>query len=166
MIWFIGIIGGIILGIYYAYEMSDGCGGYILWPVLFSVLAFVIILIVALFSAIVPVPTANPTLVETTPIAAMADGIGAEGYYRRIETEGKFWVLIETDKGTQMVSYDANKTYIQTTKGSPRVETYRKEPLGCFRTFLFGRAWYTTTEYIIYVPDSADIANDFVVDLE
>ena len=166
MIWVIALIAGIALGIWLAYDIGYSWGSYIGYPILLTMASTLVAMLIALFCSIEPVPVERAELINTTEIVAMEDGIAVKGYYRRVEAEGKFWVLIETDSGVHMTSYDADKTYIQYTNGAPRIETYTNKPISCFRTFLFTKHWFETTKYIIFVPNESEITDDFVVDLE
>ena len=166
MLWIIAIIVGIGCGVYAAYDCRSSWVGYIGWPFLTTLLSLILAILIGLFGAIFPLEVEDRNLYNTTEILAMKDDLGTEGWYRHVEQEGKYWVLIDTDRGSKMISYDANKTYIQKTSGQPRVEAYECIPKRTFGTFLLTKAWFTTTEYIIYIPEDAEITNEFVVDLE
>lgn len=166
MLWIIALIIGIALGIYWAYEIGYSWGAYIGYPLMFVMLAVVVTLILGLLCSVGGIPTERTELIDTIDIVAMQDNLGSEGYYRRIESEGKYWVLTRTDKGLKMLDYQATQTYVQHTEELPRVEIYNVIPQDCVRTFLFTKEWFYTTEYIIYVPVDAEITEDFAVDLQ
>ena len=166
MLWIIALVIGIAVGIYWAYEIGYSWAADIGWPILFVSFALLITIIMGVFCCIGGIPTERTELIDTIDIVAMQDNLGSEGYYRRIESEGKYWVLTKTDKGLKMLDYHATQTYIQYTEELPRVEIYRVIPQDCVRTFLFTKGWFYTTEYIIYVPKDAEITEDFAVDLQ
>ena len=166
MLWIIALVIGIAVGIYWAYEIGYSWGAYIGYPLMFVMIALIVTLIIALFCCVGGIPTERTELIDTIDIVAMQDNLGSEGYYRRIESEGKYWVLTKTDKGLKMLGYHATQTYVQYTEELPRVETYRVIPRDCVRTFLFTKEWFNTIEYIIYVPEDAGIIEDFAVDLQ
>lgn len=165
MLWIIALVIGIAAGIYYAYEVGWSWAAYIGWPILFVILALLITMTVGCLCS-VGIPVEKTELVDSINIVAMKDDIGIGGYYRHVESEGKYWVLTRTNKGLKMIDYDATQTYVQYTDEFPKVDTYKVIPKSCVRTFLFTKNWFETTEYIIYLPVTGKTTKEFVVDLQ
>ena len=168
MYWILAILIGLALGIWVANDIGFSWVAYIGWPLVCIILC---LLIAVLFGLLIGVTTPDAltydtNLTNSTEIVAMNDNISVEGYRWYVNSDNKYYVLLDTDKGLLSESYDADKVYIKYTDGTPHIETYINAPRTHFWTVMMTKGWYNYTTYVIYVPEDANITNDFIVDLE
>lgn len=168
MFWILAILIGLAIGIWFAYDIGFSWTAYIGWPVLWVFLCLIVAMLFGLLFGVTThdVLTYDANLTNSTEIVAMNDNISVEGYRWYVNSDNKYYVLLDTDKGLRSESYDADKVYIKYTDGAPRIETYYNIPRTHFWTVMMTKGWYNYTNYVIYVPKDANITNDFTVDLE
>ena len=147
MLWILVIAIGIAVGISWAREDGWTWLAYVGYPIISTLAAGFLGFLVAMLLSITPVNYEEPQLVSSAPIYAMQDNLGTGGYYRAIDTEGKYWVTMKNEKGFFVQSYpmEDQKTYIK-NDNNPRVEKYKLEAASCFRTFLLTKSWFNKTE--------------------
>lgn len=174
MIWIIALA---LVGIWIGYEIYHNPWWYddIL---LYGLLIVCALLITFLFAALASTGVSEygePVVVEQTSIAAMKDNGAVEGHISGgifftsgyVDEKPVYTVLVKTDKGLTTKNYKAEETYIRYIEdgSAPRVE--KLELTSTDKAFKFWCGFNATkNEYIIWVPADADIADDFIVDLE
>lgn len=168
MIWFLWILAAIIIPIIYAHnEPWVGLGDILL--VLLCV--FLVGLLVAFPAIMIGEACAewspHSTVTETVEIQALRDGSNIDGVFGGsifcargyIKEKPVYTVLIKTPMGLKTVTYDANKTFVQYTDETPRVEVHEVEAIG-FWNFFLGDGVLDKTEYVIFIPSDSQVAND------
>lgn len=168
MIWFILVIAGIVAGIILCKCENTGTASmFAVCPLMAMVFAMAGLLLSLAITSIAQ-PPYDTTIVDKTEIVALNDNTHTEGVFcirGYIDEEPVYTVLVKEPMGLQTVVYKADTSYVQFTDGTPRVETIRSTATGAW-PWWFGQIWFEKTTYIIYIPQDASVANDFVVDLQ
>lgn len=142
-----------------------------------TLLALLISLLVALFiwlgaSCVIPGET---TTVDTYEIHALTDNIRYSNLVSNsvflIQSHSdeklKYSYMYEVDgKGYKFNEVNATNCYINTTNDTPHVDVYNYDYKSGFWQWLFPNIWASTQEYCFYLPESAEIIDDFVIDFE
>lgn len=174
MIWIIAIIIVVVLIGIEIYNDPWWYENILLYGLFIMVIALFIFLFVALLSTGIT-EYKEPEVVEQISIVAMKDNSAVEGHIAGgvfftngyINEKPVYTILISTDKGLTTKNYKAEETYIRYIEDgtSPRVE--QLEFRGNSKAFRFWCSFDPIKyEYVIWVPKTAEITNDFVVDLE
>jgi hypothetical protein len=174
MIWIIALV---IAGVWIGYKIYNDpwwLDDIFLYGIL--IICFLLIAGIVIAGASTGVSEyGEPVVVEQTSIVAMRDNSAIEGHISGgifftsgyVDEKPVYTVLIKTDKGLTTKNYKAEETYIQYIEdgSAPRVETL--EMTSTSKAFKFWCGFDPIkNEYIIWVPADADIADDFIVDLE
>ena len=174
MIWIIAlVIAGIWIGceIYRNPLWYDDIFLYGILIVCFLLIAGMVVTVVSMGVS----EYGEPVVIEQTPIIAMKDNSAVEGRISGgifftsgyIDEKPVYTILTKTDKGLTTKNYQAEETFIRYIEdgSAPRVE--KLEMTSTSKAFKFWCGFDTAkTECIIWVPADADIADDFIVDLE
>ena len=173
MIWWLCVLIGIGVGIWITIDNYGDFREGAAMSALCGFCGFLIALIICLIASCGTFTIVDTDVVSTTEICALNDNtmvnghIGggifcASGY---IDEDYVYVVLVNTDKGLKIETYKTDKTYVQYTDETPRVEEIRNG-VSKGADFFFGDGFMDTTEYIIYIPTNSQVANNYVIDLE
>lgn len=112
---------------------------------------------------------------ETCEVHALVDNVQCEGQisgnvflvraYVKEELEYNYMYMVE-GKGFAFNSVKAKQCFLNKTDGTPHVVINHYCCTNKIVNFLFGSCWNCYYEYIFYLPESAEIIDDFTIDLE
>ena len=171
LFWFIPLVvfvGFIIWGICNG-EFATGLG-------FGAILALVSVLVLMLFGLICTglAPQAI-TETETHEIHALVDNVEYENRvsgsvfliraYTDEELKYNYMYMVD-GKGFTFNSVKAKNCYLNKTSDTPYVVINHYDCSNKIFNFLFGEHWNCHKEYIFYLPQDAEIIDDFTVDLE
>lgn len=164
----------VFLAIFLFFGISDGqwgCG--FLFGLLFGALALVIVLLISLGFAGAPTDIIDT---ETHEIHALVDNMQFEGkvsgsvflVQSRVDEELKYNYMYEVEgKGFGFNSAKATScylNYLEDPTDAPYVRILYYDWESPILRWCFGQCWNTTTEYVFYLPEGADIIDDFTID--
>lgn len=174
MIWFLWILAAIIVPIVYVYnEWWFDLGDVMLVLLCVFLVGLLVMLPATLIGEACAEWSPHSTVIEAVEIQALRDGANIDGAFGGnvfcargyIKEKPVYTVLIKTPRGLKTVTYDADKTFVQYTDETPRVEAHRVEAIG-FWNFFLGDGFLDKTEYVIFIPSDSQVADDYVIDLE
>jgi hypothetical protein len=150
-------------------EFVSGLG----YGTIFAPISILLVLLVGLlFTDLAPQAI---TKTETHEIHALVDNVEYEGRvsgsiflvraYTDEELKYNYMYMVD-GKGFAFDSVKAKNCYINKTSETPYVVINHYDCSSGFINFLFGSHWSCHEEYIFYLPQDAEIIDDFTVDLE
>lgn len=97
--------------------------------------------------------------VEVQPIYAMRDVY--------LDRDGSYYnyTVFEEGKGLSVQKVNTSKSYINYTTEPAYVEIYKIELQNPVLRFLFQFGGYCSREYYFHIPETAEVVDDFVIDL-
>lgn len=75
------------------------------------------------------------------------------------------YTVFEESKGLSVQKVNTSKAYINYTTEPAYVEIYKTELQNPVLRFLFQFGGYCSREYYFYIPETAEVVDDFVIDL-
>jgi hypothetical protein len=150
-------------------ELGAGLG----FGAILAALSVVLVLLAALlFNCLAPQAI---TETETYEIHALVDNVEYEGRvsgsvflvraYTNEELKYNYMYMVD-GKGFAFNSVKAKDCYLNKTSETPYIVINHYDCSSGFINFLFGSHWSCHREYIFYLPQDAEIIDDFTVDLE
>ncbi len=161
-------VGFVIWGIYNGeFGSGLGCG------VILAIASLVLVMTVGLLFACLAPQAITET--ETHEIHALVDNVEYEGRisgsvflvraYTDEELKYSYMYMVD-GKGFAFNSVKAKDCYLNKTSETPYVVINHYDCSNELINFLFGAHWNCHREYIFYLPQDAEIIDDFTVDLE
>lgn len=170
LLWLIPLIIFVAVLVFFILDGEPVAG--IGFGLLLALCGFLLTLCVAL-----PLTCATPKILtetQTHEVHALVDNIQYEGYvsgnvfltrgYVNEELKYNYMYMVE-GKGFTFESIDADQCYLNKTDKTPYVVVNHYD---CNKviSFLFGKHWSCYSEYIFYLPENAEIIDDFSIDFE
>ena len=166
----------VFFAVFLGIGISEGEWGY---GFLFGLLAgAVAILIVLLASMCFVGAPAGVIDTETHEIHALVDNMQFEGkvsgsvflVQSRVDEELKYNYMYNVEgKGFGFKSAKATScylNYLEDPSDAPYVKILHYDWKSPILRWCFGESWLTTTEYMFYLPEGANIIDDFTIDFE
>ena len=157
--------------------ISEGEPG---WGVAFGLLFGLVSALLVLLSAVIVTCTASVDVIDTHTyeIHALADNMQYEGYVSgnvflirgHVSEELRYnYMYMEEGKGfgfKAAPATDCYLNYMEDPNGTPSVKILHYDWASPVLRWCYGSGWVDTTEYIFYLPEGADIIDDFKIDFE
>lgn len=167
----------VAIGIFLYFWLSEGEPG---WGVAFGILFGLVAALVVLMGAGIATLCTPIEVVDTQvqEVHALADNMQYEGHlYGNVfivrghtEEEMKYnYMYMEDGKGFGFNDVPATSSYLNYVKNegdTPIVKILHYDWDSAFVRWCFGSGWVGHTEYIFYLPQDAEIIDDFTVDFE
>ena len=171
LFWFVPLVIFIVVLVIFWRDGDIGPG--IGFGLLLALCGFLVTMLVGLiFTGLAPQAI---TETETHEIHALVDNVEYEGRvsgsvflvraYTKEELQYNYMYMVD-GKGFAFNSVDADKCYLNKTNETPYVVVNHYDCGSGLINFLFGEHWNCHREYIFYLPQDAEIIDDFTVDLE
>lgn len=157
LLWLIPVVVFVALLVIAWREYGIDCDD-VLMAILVAFASFLVSFLICVgVCAMFPTQTVEP---ETVPIYAMNDI-----YLQRGESK---YVYMAFEEGKGLMTREAyiRHSYINYTTDTPYVEIYEKEVRNPVIRFLFQPGDILSPEYHFYIPESASVTDDFIIDLE
>lgn len=159
LIWFIPLAAVVVFLVIQHFNFGIGCD-----DVLVSLLIGFCSLLVALLVCVGVCACSEVQFVEAgpevKPIYAMND------IYVQRKDSKYVYMTFEEGKGLTTRQVGTDRSYINYTTDAPYVEIYEIEVRNPVVRFLFQFDDIFSHEYRFFIPETADVTNDFVIDLE
>ena len=140
---------------------------------IFTILSILVVIIFGLFFTCLAPQTI--TEAETHEIHALVDNVEYEGRvsgsvflvraYTDEELKYNYMYMVD-GKGFAFNSVKAKDCYLNKTSETPYVVINHYDSGSGLINFLFGSHWNCHREYIFYLPQDAEIIDDFTIDLK
>ena len=171
IITFIGVLIGVIYGIYEGWDFWGKVGSSLFFSFLIGMIGLSLGVGVGLIGGLCCDTTTGPiTVQETTQLIAMKDNIGIEGYHfltsGYVEDELKYYYIYEDgQRGMTTGNVKADRAYIKyIAEGkTPYMEKWEQTTANKVADWLF---MPDETYYTFYLPEGSVIENYYSVDLE
>lgn len=170
LVWFIPLL---VFVIFIIQAIREWDGTLIIYGGLATIPSLLIVLLAGLICIGLAPQTITET--ETCEIHALVDNIEYEEHvsgnvfliraYTEEELQYNYMYMVE-GKGFAFNSVEAKSCYLNKTSDIPYVVLNHYDCSNEIINFLFGRHWTCYEEYIFYLPQDAEIIDDFAVDLQ
>ena len=113
--------------------------------------------------------------IESREISALADNarfshtVSNSVFLVQTRTDSSLkysYMYYEDDRGYAFDEVDAKSCYINYTDGVPRLDIYRPCFANRFVKWLLGDSTFEDCDYVFYLPQDAEVIDNFVIDFE
>lgn len=172
LFWFIPLVVFIGMLVYLGWYEGEWGAAIAFGSVLALLSVLVVMLAGLLFTQFMPQDIVDT---DTHEVHALVDNVQCEGQVSGnvflvrayVKEELKYNYMYEVEgKGFAFNSVKANQCFLNKTNDTPHVVINHYCCTNKVVNFLFGPCWNCHYEYIFYLPESAEIIDDFTIDLE